>query len=96
MSGDKDVTPGTGDTDEKIRATVVESVPKRVAEVVETLKVAVTKGTDSGVSHGTTSKSGVGKYHFLLKGMASCHVDTHHAYKLKGQENKQGSSGIGK
>ena len=89
MSGDKDGTPGTGDTDEKIKAMVVESVPKRVAEVVEMLKVAVTKGTDSGVSHGTTSKSGVGKYHFLPKGMASCHVDTHHAYKLKGRRQSR-------
>ena len=67
--------------DEKIKVAVEESMAKQVAEVVETLKVTATKGTDSKVSPGTISKSGGGKYHFLLKGITSCYVDTNHTYK---------------
>ena len=47
---------------------------KQVAEVVEMLKVLVTKGT------GTSRNFGCGKYHFLLKKMTSCQADTYHTY----------------
>lgn len=63
------VHPKIGDIDEIIKAAVKESMQKQVSEVVEMLKVGVTKGTDSGVSNGATSKYGGGKYHFLPKGM---------------------------
>ena len=60
---------------------VEESVAKQVAEVVKTLQVAATKGTDSKASLETSRNFGGGKYHIFPKGITSC-VYTHHAYKV--------------
>lgn len=61
MSKDKDSKAGAGDIDEKMKVLVEEIVAKQVAEVVETLKVAATKETDSGTSIKTSRNSGDGK-----------------------------------
>ena len=46
MSKDKDSTTEEGDIDKKLKAVVEQSVAKQVAEVVESLKAAATKGSD--------------------------------------------------
>ena len=85
MSKDKDSTTKEGDIDKKLKAVVEQSVAKQVAEVVESLKGAAIKGSDSGTSPRTSRNSGGGKYRFLPKGMTSCLVRHSPYIRLKGR-----------
>ena len=85
MSKDKASTTEEGDIDEKLKVVVEQSMAKQVAEVVESLKAAATKGSDSGTSPGTSRNSGGSKYRFLLKGMTSCLVRPSPYIRLNGR-----------
>ena len=84
---------GAGDIDKNLKVIVEQSVVKQVVEIVELLKAAATKASDSRTSPGTSGNLGGGKYHFLPKGMTSCHMTLTLHIRLNGC--KEGSRSVG-